>query len=144
MPQYSDNFSQLVDLDPVLTEIFFQAYNMHPTTSDAIWATRTSSKAKETDLLIGSFGDPKPFTGTVDYDEAQPDYEVEYVHAEYTNGFIVERKLLDDMQYENIFDRAGNLATSFARWREKTHWVPTIIRVAKVMQPLLIMRWHCH
>jgi hypothetical protein len=95
---------------------------MHPTTSDAIWATRTSSKAKETDLLIGSFGDPKPFTGTVDYDEAQPDFEVEYVHAEYTNGFIVERKLLDDMQYENIFDRAENLATSFARWREKTRW----------------------
>jgi len=121
MPQISGNFAQLVDLDPVLTDIFYQHYTQNLGNGGvmSLFNMIQSSKAKETDLRVGGFRDPVPFTGTIEYADAERGYEVEYSHTEYVLGFQVERKLADDMQYGNIFGRAEELGTAFARKRRK-------------------------
>ncbi|QPC81063.1 Mu-like prophage major head subunit gpT family protein [Phototrophicus methaneseepsis] len=116
MVQHSGNFSELVDFDPVLTEIFFQKYAQIPQILlPTIYAQRESRKAKETDMRIGSFPDPQPWDGHVFYDDAERDSKIEYVHGHLTLGFKVDIEMREDMQYDGIFDRAANLGQSFAR-----------------------------
>jgi len=122
MPQISDNFPQLVDLDPVLTEIFYQQYNQVPAMKNAVFGVSGSSKAKETDLLVGSFADPKEFKGQVEFQDVEADYEVEYTHTEFVDGFQVTRKMRDDMQYPGIMAAAGEMGVAFARKQEKDAW----------------------
>lgn len=112
----SASFTDLTDLDPVLTEIFFQQYRqITPLLLDKLIGVRSSTKAKETTKRIGSFGDPQPWEGQVHYDDAMPDYQIEWVHDQLTLGFKVERTLLEDQQYQGIFDSASNLGQSFNR-----------------------------
>jgi phage major head subunit gpT-like protein len=116
MPQDSAGFAVLTDLDPVLSEIFFQQYRqMTPMLLSKIIGVRGSNKAKETHQRIGSFGDPQPWEGQVHYDSADPDYQIEWSHEQLTLGFKVEKTLLEDMQYSGIFDKAANLGQSFNR-----------------------------
>lgn len=119
MPQISDNFSQLTDLDPVLTEIFYSSYQQEFGLGARLFAMLNSSKEKETDLRIGSFADPVEFKGQIEYMRAEADYAITYTHKEYAKGFMVERKLFDDMQYGAIFSSAAEMGTAFARLREK-------------------------
>lgn len=116
MPQDSAGFQFLTDLDPILGEIFFQGYRqITPSLLGSIIGVRTSVKGKETNRRVGSFGDPQAWEGQVHYDDASPDYEIEWRHTTYTNGFKVERELLEDNQYSGIFDSASNLGQSFNR-----------------------------
>lgn len=109
-------FENLTDIDPVLTEIFFQNYRqITPILLGPVYGVRRSSKSKETTSRVGSFGDPKPWDGQVHYDAADPDYQIEWTHQELTNGFKVQRTLIEDMQYQGIFDSASNLGQSFNR-----------------------------
>lgn len=121
MPQVSDNFTQLTDFDPILTEIFYQHYTRELGDGGVmqLFNRQTSDKAKETDLRIGGFRDPVEFNGTVQYADAERGYEVEYTFTEFVLGFTVERKMADDNQYPGIFSRAEELAISFARKRRK-------------------------
>lgn len=112
-------FTQLTDLDPVLTEIFYQHYQQLAPKRTAIFGVRTSTKAKETDFRIDSFSDPTEFNGTVEYETADADYEVEYRHTHFTKGFMVEATLLEDQQYDTIFGQASAMGTAFARKQEK-------------------------
>lgn len=116
MPQHSANFPNLVDLDPVLEEIYFQQYaQFSPLLLGRVYGVRQSDKAKETNQRIGSFGDPQVFNGQIFYDEADRDYDITYTHDHLTLGFKVERTLIEDNQYSGIFDQAANLGQSFAR-----------------------------
>lgn len=121
MVQTSGNFPQLVDFDPVLTDIFYQQYERDLGDGGvmSLFAKRTSSKAKETDLQIGGFSDPELFNGKVKYSDAERGYEVEYDFDEWVKGFQITRKMRDDLQYDGIFANASELATSFARKRRK-------------------------
>lgn len=116
MTQHSDNFASLVDLDPVLAEIFYQSYQQFsPILLPAVYAERNSMKAKETDQRIGSLGEPQPWAGQVHYDEADNDYQVVYTHDEYTLGFKVTQQMFEDNQYSGIFENASDLGQSFMR-----------------------------
>lgn len=117
--QRASEFPQLVDLDPILTDIFYQHLPELDPMLEMFFRVLDSSKAKETDLRVGSFGDPEAFTGQVHYDAADPDYEVEYVPTEYTSGFKVQRAMIDTMQYNNIFERPEDMARAFGRKIEK-------------------------
>jgi phage major head subunit gpT-like protein len=117
--QTTSNFSQLVDLDPVLSEIFHQHYTTVPAVRQMLYNVQTSDKAAETDLRVGSFADPVPFDGVVVYDTVDPDYEIVYAHEHYTRGFQVEQTMLEDMQYNSIFQQASQMGTAFARKQEK-------------------------
>lgn len=119
MALVSENFSSLVDLDPVLTEIFYQHYNQHPPKRGLIFNTLTSNKAKETDQRLGSFSDPVPFDGTVVYETPKSDYQIVYAHTALVKGFQIERAMMDDMQYDGIFDSAAQMGTVFSRKQEK-------------------------
>lgn len=121
MVQFSGNFAELTDFDPVLTDIFYQHYTQELGNGGVmqLFAKRKSTKAKETDLRVGSFSDPVEFNGKVEYMDAEKDYDVEYVHTQYAKGFMVERTLLDDQQYETIFGRAEEMGAAFARFRRK-------------------------
>lgn len=112
----SAGFANLVDLDPVLGEIFYQNYRqINPMLLGTIFGVRTSTKAKETHARVGSFGDPQPWEGQIHYDDAEPDYEIEWSHDKYSLGFKVTKEMMQDMQYQGIFDQAGNLGQSFNR-----------------------------
>lgn len=110
-------FKVLTDLDPVLAEIFYQNYRQHaPVLLGPVFGVRTSTKAKETAQRVGSFGEPTLWDGQVHYDDAEPDYQIVWTHDKFTNGFVVEQDLLDDNQYQGIFDSAQNLGQSFNRF----------------------------
>ena len=121
MVQTSGNFAQLVDFDPVLTDLFYGQFERDLGDGGVmtLFAKRTSSKAKETDLQIGGFSDPELFNGKVKYSDAERGYEIEYDFDEWVKGFQITRKMRDDMQYDSIFANASELATSFARKRRK-------------------------
>ena len=122
MVQVSGNFAQLVDFDPVLTEIFYKAFNQVPAQRQVVYGVRESTKAKETDLNIGSHRDPPEFKGKLEHHTVAPDFEVEYIPLEYADSFDVTRKMRDDMQYDGIFTDAQEMGTAFARFREKDAW----------------------
>ncbi len=116
----SAEFTELVDLDPVLSAIFFQQYKQVPELLiGSVFGRRDSTKAKETNLRIGTFRDPQEWKGQIFYDDPNKDYDITYAHRHLTLGFKVERTLLEDMQYQGVFDRAANLGQSFARKRVK-------------------------
>lgn len=117
MVQYQGNFTQLTDFDPVLTDIFYQHYERELGVGGvlSIFNIQDSSKAKETDLRLGTFKDPVEFTGTVEYTDAERGYEVEYSHTEYALGFQVTRSMADDLQYGGIFGSAEEMGIAFAR-----------------------------
>lgn len=119
MPLVHENFTQLTDLDPVLTEIFYQAYQQVQPVRPQLFGLRTSTKSQETDLRIGSFSDPVEFDGAVQYETPRRDYTITYAHSHFVKGFSIEQTLLEDMQYDNIFSSASDLGTAFARKMEK-------------------------
>lgn len=124
MVQTSANFTVLTDFDPVLTDIFVSQYERSFLGSTAggvmnLFNIQNSSKGKETDLRIGGFKDPVEFTGQIEYQTAERGYQIEYTPTEYTSGFQVERKLLDDDQYGVAFSRAEELGVSFGRFQRK-------------------------
>jgi len=117
MVMIQENFGAL--LEPKLRQIFFEQYNRVPSMIDRLFNVQTSAKATETDYGIGSFGAWKEFTGSVDYDQMNPLWEVTYTHTEFAKGFKVERRLIDDNQYRIAFGEARNLAESAYRKREQ-------------------------
>lgn len=121
MVLHQNDYTQLTDLDPVLTDIFIDHYAQVPDIIGLIFGVRTSSKGKETDLRLGGFSDPVDFEqhGQVVYDTPDRGYEVEYDHTEWVRGFQITRAMLDDMQYDGIYDSAGAMGTAFARKRQK-------------------------
>ncbi|HUV95664.1 MAG TPA: Mu-like prophage major head subunit gpT family protein, partial [Anaerolineae bacterium] len=78
-----------------------------------------STKAQEFDLGIGGFGDWKAYKGVIEYDDMEQLWKTTYTHEEYARGFKVERKLVDDDQYNIINRRPRGLALSAMRTREK-------------------------
>ena len=117
--QTSANFGSLVDLDPVLTQIFYQHLGELDPMLEVLFRVQDSDKSKETDQRVGSFGDPEEFTGNLVYDGADADYSIAYTHTQFASGFRVERTLLDDMQYASIFEKPEDLARSYKRKVEK-------------------------
>jgi phage major head subunit gpT-like protein len=122
MAQVSENFTYLTDLDPVLTEIFYQHYTQHPQMRNQVFGMRRSTKAKETEQRIGSFGDPTEFDGTIEYETVASGAEIEYRHTHWTKGFQIEQTMLEDMQYDGIFQNASEMGRAFARKQEKDAW----------------------
>jgi hypothetical protein len=78
-----------------------------------------STKAEEHDLSVGGFGDWQEYEGAIEYDDHEQGYKTTYTHVEYVRGFKVERKLVDDDQYNIINRRPRGLALSAMRTREK-------------------------
>lgn len=113
----SENFGYL--LDPGLRKIFTDEYGMPDVMRETLYGTETSSKATEYDYAIGHLGDLEEFTGTIGYGDFSGQYRVSYTHREWVKGMKIERKLVDDDQYNIINRRPAGLALSAKRTMEK-------------------------
>ena len=78
-----------------------------------------SQKAAEKFFGVGGFGDWNAYDGTIEYDDNTKGYQTTLTHEEYTRGFKVERKLVDDDQYNIINPKPAGLAMGAVRTQEK-------------------------
>lgn len=79
----------------------------------------TSTKAQEHDQGLGGMSDWKEYEGRVEYDDTELGYKTTYTHVEYAKGIQIERKLVDDDQYNVINNRVSLLGLTAERSREK-------------------------
>jgi phage major head subunit gpT-like protein len=109
MALQSGKFGKL--LEPGLRKVFFDTYKELPEQYSKIYNVQNSNKAIETDLRMGGFGlfRKKDSLGSVNYQEPTATQPIQYIHEEYAEGFIVERKLVDDEQYNQISKMSKSL-----------------------------------
>jgi phage major head subunit gpT-like protein len=91
-------------LEPGLRKIFMETYKELPEQYSKIFNVQNSNKAIETDLRMGGFGlwDKKDSAGMVQFQDPTDTVALQYIHEEFASGFTVERKLVDDEQYNQI------------------------------------------
>jgi phage major head subunit gpT-like protein len=85
----------------------------------ALFNVMGSTKAEEHFLALGGFEDWHEYEGAIEYDRHSQGYKTTLTHKEYVQGFSIERKLVDDDQYNVISSRPRGLALSAMRTREK-------------------------
>ena len=104
------NYGRL--LEPGLRKIFMETYAEKPEQFSQVFKVQTSDKAIETDFRMGGFGlfDTKDSMGAVNYQDPTGTKALQYIHQEFASGFIVERKLIDDEQYNTINKMSAALA----------------------------------
>lgn len=105
------NYGRL--LEPGLRKIFFESYQDKPEQFSQVFKVQSSDKAIETDYRMGGFGlfEPKDSLGAVKYQEPTSTKALQYIHEEFASGYFVERKMIDDEQYNAI----NKMSTSLAR-----------------------------
>lgn len=118
MTMISENWAEL--LEPGLRNIFTTTFGDLAAASRVpmLFNIVPSSKAQEHDLGFGTFGNWAEYKGAIEYDSADQGYKTTYTHAEFARGFTVERKLVDDDQYNIINKMPRMLATGAYRKRE--------------------------
>ena len=79
----------------------------------------TSDKHVEYDVGIGGMNDFPEYNGTINYDDVDQMFRKTYTHVEYVKGFKVERRLVDDDQYNIIENRTKGFAIAAVRTQEK-------------------------
>lgn len=99
-------------LEPGLRKIFQETYKELPEQYSQVFNVQDSKKAIETDLRMGGFGmwDKKDSAGSVQYEDPTDTLPLQYVHEEFSKGFTVERKFIDDEQYGTISKWTKSLA----------------------------------
>ena len=124
-----NSFTKL--LEPKLRKIFYETYDEVPEQYAKLFKINKSKKAQETDYGLGAF---KPWTklGTsmstvadgnnmpsVNYQKIPAGLERIYTHEEFADGFMVERKFVDDEQYRIIEKMPADLARA-GRYKVET------------------------
>ena len=79
----------------------------------------SSDKSAEEFLGVGGMGDWEEYKGAIEYDDMDQLYKTTLTHKEYSRGFSVERKLVDDDHYNIINQKPASLALTAVRTREK-------------------------
>lgn len=104
------NYGRL--LEPGLRKVFFETYQEKPEQYSQVFKIQTSDKAIETDLRLGGFGlfDQKDSMGGVVYQDPAGSQALQYIHQEFASGFVVERKMIDDEQYNTVNKMSAGLA----------------------------------
>jgi phage major head subunit gpT-like protein len=87
--------------------------------SAMLYGVETSTKAVEYDYGIGGLSDLEEFQGTIQYGDFTGQYKTSYQHKEWCKGIKIERRLVDDDQYNVINKRPQALALVTRRTREK-------------------------
>jgi phage major head subunit gpT-like protein len=98
-------------LEPGLRKVFFNTYKEIGEQFSKVFKVETSNKAIETDLRLGGFGlfEKKDSAGSVTFQDPTGSQALQYIHEEFASGFTVERKLIDDEQYNQINKMSSNL-----------------------------------
>lgn len=107
-----DNFGKL--LEPGLRKIVFNEFNRLPWQYTGVFNVMNSKKAQETDLRMGGFslwGKKGTLENTV-YEDPTGTDKVTYSHETFSKGFLVEKEMVDDEQYNQINKMAGALGVA--------------------------------
>lgn len=98
----SSNFGEL--LEPGLRKVFFETYDEVPEQFAQVFKVKDSKKAKEEDFHMAGVGlwEEKESMGPISYETIEPGLSATYIHKEYAKGIQVERKFVDDEQYDQI------------------------------------------
>jgi phage major head subunit gpT-like protein len=101
-------------LEPGLRKVFMESYNEIPEQYSKVFNVQDSKKAIETDYRMGGFGlfDKKESAGAVKYEDPTATQALQYIHEEFAKGFSVERKMIDDEQYNQINKMSAALGRS--------------------------------
>jgi phage major head subunit gpT-like protein len=112
-----ENFGLL--LDPGLRKIFMDEFGAPGEVMSQLYGVEKSTKAVEYDYGIGGLSDLEEFQGTIQYGDFTGQYKTSYQHKEWCKGIKIERRLVDDDQYNVINKRPQALALVTRRTREK-------------------------
>lgn len=114
----SEQWAEL--LEPGIRAIFDQAIGELASASriPILFNVARSNKAQEHDLGFGAFGLFTEYKGAIEYDDNEQGFKTTYTHTEFAKGFKVERKLVDDDQYNVISKRPRGLAIAAMRKME--------------------------
>jgi len=95
----SENWAYL--LEPGLREVFYVQRDALAAESKIplLFNQITSAKATEAFVGAGGMNDWPEYKGAIEYDDLEQLFKTTLTHAEYVKGFKVERKLVDDDQY---------------------------------------------
>ncbi len=124
MSAVAQNWGEL--LTPQTTEAFFTGFTAGGRRSsliETLFRMENSQRAFEEHIGIGQFGSEGwnfNDTGRVQYDNVNKGYKARFTHVEFAKGFYVERTLVEDNLFSNIWDRAEGLGDSAFRQREKS------------------------
>lgn len=108
-------------LEPGLRAIFELQYQALIAESriPMLFNVLTSNKAQEKDFSVGGMDDWQEYKGAIEYEEPEAGFPNTYEHTEYARGIMLQRKLVDDDQYNVINRRVQQLALTAARTREE-------------------------
>jgi hypothetical protein len=111
MPLTSGNFADL--LKPGLRRIFDIAMSRPRPMMEMLFGQEVSTRYEEQYQGMGAQGLVPPFDGTVPYHDFDAGYRTDIRNYEFAMGMQVERRLVDDDQFNQIMRRASNMADSF-------------------------------
>jgi hypothetical protein len=112
----SANFEYL--LDNRLKDVYFQELKEIPTMIPQLYNIMSSDKAVEYDYSVGDIGAVPEFSNKIEYQDLYGQYRSTYEHKEYATGLQIQRKLIDDEQYNVILKAPATLAVAMRRRRE--------------------------
>ena len=113
------NFAKM--LEPGLNTLFGLEYDSYPAEYEAVFASNTSQKAFEEDVLLSGFGNaPTKSEGSaVSYDAASQQWTARYQHETIALAFSITEEAEEDGQYGSIASRYTKaLARSMASTKE--------------------------
>jgi len=121
MPIQAANWAELVV--PGLSEAFSLNYGRKPSNIERLYNVQGSDRANEQHLGSGVIGSD----GWADFEKTGRAQDAEFArgykwtttHVEFARSMTVQRKLVDDSQFQVLTDRAGALGDSAFRFREK-------------------------
>jgi hypothetical protein len=111
MPLTSGNFADL--LKPGLKSIFDIVSGRPRPMIDLLFSVETSTRYEEQYQGMGAQGVVPVFDGTVPYHDFDAGYRTDIRNYEFAMGMQVERRLVDDDQFNQIRRRASNMSDSF-------------------------------
>ena len=111
MPLTSGNFADL--LKPGLRRIFDIGMSRPRPMMEMLFGQEVSTRYEEQYQGMGAQGLVPPFDGTVPYHDFDAGYRTDIRNYEFAMGMQIERRLVDDDQFNQIRRRASNMTDSF-------------------------------
>jgi hypothetical protein len=116
MPLTAGNFADL--LKPGLKSIYDIGMSRPQPMLEMLFGVQASTRFEEQYQGMGALGQVPVFDGTVPYHDFDAGYRTDIRNYEFAMGIQVERRLVDDDQYNQINRRASNMADAFQTTRE--------------------------
>lgn len=111
-------------LDKTLTKLFSDAYREAPMDYKELFGQESDSTDYVKYSSVSTLGDIPAFTGgTITNLENEQLYDKTLTHVEYAAKYTLQRKLMDDNKWKEIFDGVTLLGRSARITKEKNHFL---------------------